>query len=108
MRSRYWLIAFAIIIGISSGVVGLDQPCSVCTDQAAEEFRSGCPYTRLIECWCETQPDWVCCLYEHCELLYFGGPCTKCDYYEDCFFYYPCEGLYPTKAAYFGGPGGAP
>lgn len=99
------LLIGLVSIAMLGGISVLAGECSLCKAQDETVLAVGCPFTRLIECWCEAPPDWVCCLYEHCEPLYFGGPCTRCEYTQKCFFHYPCEGPYPTKAGYFGGPG---
>jgi len=73
------------------------EQCSACLKSEEAVLSSNCPFTRVVRCWCETPPYWVCCLYQTCYPAYFGGPCTDCQYWKDCFVWYPCEGPYPTQ-----------
>lgn len=107
MKARH--IAVIIAVVLLSGALGClmasAEECSSCGSQEEATLRARCPFTKLIKCWCEDPPDWVCCLYEYCDVAYAGGPCTDCETYESCFVYYPCDGPYPTKAQCFGGVG---
>lgn len=72
-----------------------DEPCTSCGAPGDTLLVQGCPYTEVINCWRETPPDWVCCLFKRCEPT--AGGCNDCRFFEDC-FWCPCGGPYPTFA----------
>jgi len=73
-----------------------DEPCTSCAAPQDTLLAQDCPFTEVIYCWCETPPDWVCCLFMRCEPTW-GGGCNDRWFFEDC-FQCPCGGPYPTFA----------
>ena len=78
------LVAFgAVALG---GLAAEPASCSACkTDQQA--FTEGsCPYTITIQCWCEIPDIYICCIRQTCEPAGFGGPCTDCYFFRECYW----------------------
>lgn len=75
---------------------GEGEFCSACQIEPEQAVRGSCPYVVTIQCWCEVWDWYVCCIRQYCEQAYFGGPCTDCHFFEDCFMA-TCGTIYPES-----------
>jgi len=90
------IVAVALLAISVSGLAvrASDGTCATCTGWRGDLLVQGCPYTQVLDCWCESSIE-ICCLYEICQLGP-GGRCNQCWTYEHCIYNVPCSDPLPT------------
>jgi len=63
------IVAVALLAISVSGLAvrASDGTCATCTGWRGDLLVQGCPYTQVLDCWCESSIE-ICCLYEICQL----------------------------------------